>query len=249
MDDTWIRVLRPAARPAARLVCFPHAGGSAGYFLPLAQALDERVEVLAVQYPGRQDRYREPVVTDIGRLADRLTGVLASELAPPYAFFGHSMGAVVAFEVTRRLRQQAAPGPAFLSVSGRRAPSVTRPEGIHLLDDRGLMAEVAALDGTDARLLQDPEVVAMVLPAIRGDYTAIETYRCEPRQATVDCPVDVLIGDRDPRVSVDDAKAWAGHTTAGCDLRVFPGGHFYLRDAWPELAVHVGGRLLAPSSR
>ncbi|MEK8104563.1 thioesterase domain-containing protein [Micromonospora sp. M12] len=149
----------------------------------------------------------------------------------------------MAFEVTRRLEERGLAGPAALFVSGRRAPSIVVESRVHLLDDAGVLAEMRRLDGTDARLLLDEEVVRMIMPSIRGDYTAIETYHCLPPSATVSCPVEALIGDNDSRVSVDQAKAWADHTTAGFGLRVFPGGHFYLIDAAPEIAAHLADRL------
>ncbi|MBG0566147.1 thioesterase II family protein [Actinoplanes aureus] len=245
MDQTWIRAARRLPQAPVRLVCFPHAGGSASYFAPHARLLGDDVEVLAVQYPGRQDRYREPAITDLGRLADRLADVLAGTVPGPFAFFGHSMGAIVAFEVTRRLERRGAPAPRVLFVSGRRAPSLVREDNVHRRDDAGVIAEMSRLGGTDMSLLTDPEVIEMIMPALRADYTAIETYRCDPADATVGSPIEVLTGDSDTRVSVVDAKGWADHTTAGCELRVFPGGHFYLAERATEVVAHIAARLEA----
>lgn len=220
-------------------MCLPHAGGSATAYFGLSKALAPEVEVVAVQYPGRQDRRAEPCVDDLGALADHVADALPGAVDPgrPLVLFGHSMGAIVAFEVARRLeaRAGAGPRPAWLFASGRRAPSRYRPENVHRRGAAALRSELVALDGTNARLLDDPEVMAMFLPALEADYRAIETYRSEDG-ATVACPVTALVGSTDPRTSLDEAKAWADHTTAAFDLHVFEGGHFFLDAHLGDLA-------------
>ncbi|MEU5545504.1 alpha/beta fold hydrolase [Streptomyces sioyaensis] len=232
-DGLWCRRFHPAPDAGRRLVCFPHAGGSASFYHPVSAALSPRVDVLAVQYPGRQDRRQEPALDDIGLLADRIAEALEAWTDRPLTFFGHSMGALVAFEVARRLEREG-DGPVRLFASGRRAPSAYRDEQVHRRDDDGIVAELRALSGTDARVLDDEEMLRMVLPALRSDYKAVETYRSEPG-AVVRCPVTVLVGDDDPKTSLDEARCWDAHTTGACDLRVFPGGHFYLADRPTEV--------------
>lgn len=186
--------------------------------------------MLAVQYPGRQDRRREPLVDSIPRLADHIADALERQGADSAAYFGHSMGAVLAYEVAQRLRERAAQGPARLFVSGRRAPSRRRPGGpgrVHLRDDDGLVAELRKVGGTDPSFLNDRELLAEILPVTRNDYKAIETYVWADRPP-LDCPITALVGDHDPQTTSDEAAAWAEHTTGAFDLRVFPGGHFYL---------------------
>ncbi|MEV5431927.1 alpha/beta fold hydrolase [Streptomyces sp. NPDC052701] len=246
-DDLWIRRFRPASDAPERLVCFPHAGGSASFYLPVSTALSPRVDVVAVQYPGRQDRRREPGLTSVAELADRVTEALAAWTDRPLTFFGHSMGAVVAFEVARRM-ERAGSGPVRLFASGRRAPSRVREETVHTLDDDGVVAELRALDGTDTQFLEDEELLRMVLPAIRSDYQAVETYRCEPG-ATVRCPVTVLTGDADPKTSLDEARDWERHTLAGADVRVFPGGHFFLSERPADVLAVLTEHFAATASR
>jgi surfactin synthase thioesterase subunit len=245
--DQWVRRFSPAAQAGTRLVCFPHAGGSASYFLPVSRALAPRVEVLSLQYPGRQDRRHEPCLTSIATLADQATAALLPWLDRPTAFFGHSMGAVLAFEVTRRLHAHGVI-PTVLFVSGRRAPSTYRLETTHRGTDAQLAQELRGLDGTEASLLQDDDLLNMILPAVRGDYTAIETYPGTP-DGTVDAPVVALIGVDDPKVTGDEAAAWARHTTAGFSLHPFPGGHFYLNSEAPAVIRLISDRLAAPASR
>jgi len=229
--DLWCRRYRPAKSGAGQLICFPHAGGSASFYLPVSAALSVAVDVLAIQYPGRQDRRREPPVDDIARLADLIHAVLLRGPGDargdwPLTFFGHSMGAIVAFEVARRLEADGR-GPVRIFASGRRAPSTSRNETVHLRDDAGILEEVRRLNGTGSAILQEEEIMRAALPALRADYRAIETYTCAPG-ATVSCPISVLVGDDDPKVTLDEANAWARHTVGTFDFHMFAGGHFYL---------------------
>ncbi|MFI5916058.1 thioesterase II family protein [Dactylosporangium sp. NPDC051541] len=226
-DTRWIRRFgaAPAGRP--RLVCFPHAGGAASYYFAYSRALAPEVDVLAVQYPGRQERRLEPLLDNVAALADAIAAALPRPDGVPFAFFGHSMGAVLAFEVTRRLQQDGRTLPEHVFVSGRRAPSRWRPGAVHLKDDAGLVAEMRAVGGTDPRFFEDQELVAAALTATRNDYKAIERYEYHPGEPLT-CPVTALVGDCDPQATVEDAEAWREHTAARFALRVFPGGHFYL---------------------
>ncbi|MDH2430513.1 alpha/beta fold hydrolase [Sphaerisporangium sp. TRM90804] len=234
MTDTvtatpWVRRFHPAGQAPARLVCFPHAGGSATYYFPVSRALSPDADVLAVQYPGRQDRRSEPCVDDVRVLADLVVAELLPWCDRPVTLFGHSLGATLAFEVALRLEAEGIV-PRTLFASGRRAPSRHREhERVHLSDDAHLVGTIKRMSGTDAGLLADEEVLRAVLPAIRGDYKAAETYRYRPGDLLA-CPVVVLNGRSDQEVTVEEAQAWAGQTTGPCVLRWFTGGHFYLND-------------------
>ncbi|WP_043263393.1 alpha/beta fold hydrolase [Streptomyces sp. CT34] len=226
-SNRWIRRFRPAPEAPCGLVCFPHAGGSAAFYFPMARELSPQLDVLAVQYPGRQDRLSEPCLEDIHELADRATAALEPWTDRPLALFGHSMGATVAYEVARNLARAGTP-PLGLFASARRAPSRHRDLAVHRRDDDGLVAALKELSGTDEQVLGDEELLRMVLPAVRADYKAVETYRhrAGPR---LSCPVSVLVGDDDPVTTPEEADAWREHTTGRCELTVFPGGgHFYL---------------------
>ncbi|MGI8331419.1 thioesterase II family protein [Actinomadura scrupuli] len=232
--ETWIRHYHQAADGAVRLLCFPHAGGSASFYFPVSAQLSPAVGVGAVQYPGRQDRRAEGNIDNIPDLADAIFHAVRRLDERPLAFFGHSMGAVLAYEVALRLEQDGAAPLVRLVVSGRRAPSRHRTTLVHQQDDQGIIAELRRLSGTQSDLLGDPETVEMILPAIRNDYRAIETYRPVPGRS-LSCPVVAYVGDQDPQVTIDEAKSWADHTTGPFDLRVFPGGHFYLIDRSKEI--------------
>nr|AXL05590.1 thioesterase [uncultured bacterium] len=223
-------------------MCLPHAGGSASFFFPVGKALAPTVEVLAVQYPGRQDRRDEPVLDSIPELADQIVHALRHTGDRPLALFGHSMGAILAYEVALRMPDAGLPAPTHVFVSGRRAPCCDRRDPIPQLSDARIVSELKTLSGTDAAMLDDPEVLAMILPAMRGDYRAVQTYRHDPDRK-LDCPVTILTGDDDPRVCIDEAKAWAEHTTGPTDLEVFPGGHFYLVDQSEQVIATLTRRL------
>ncbi|MEV6182852.1 alpha/beta fold hydrolase [Streptomyces sp. NPDC052015] len=232
----WIRRFHQSPADAPRLVCLPHAGGSASYYFPFSAALQPGVQVLAVQYPGRQDRRSDPCPVTVSEYAEAICRALdeVPDLGE-FALFGHSMGAVLGFEVTRLMEQRLGNSPVRLFASGRRAPSRVRGERAHTLDDDGLVRELTTLDGTDSRLLDDPEMRELLLPMIRSDYRTVETYRCEPG-AAVACPVTVLTGDVDPRTTAEEARDWKVHTSADCDVREFSGGHFFLNDHQKEIA-------------
>ncbi|MGY1503348.1 thioesterase II family protein [Streptomyces sp. QTS52] len=242
--DLWIRRYHPAQHSEVRLLCLPHAGGSASFYFPVSQALAPHVEVLAVQYPGRQDRRLEPCVESIPELADHLLPLLLDEWTDrPLALFGHSMGASLAFELAGLLEQRAGVVPVMLFASGRRAPSRFRvEEDVHGRGDEALLAEIKRLAGTDSRILGDDEVLRMVLPAIRSDYRAAELYRPQ-RVHQVSCPVTALVGDTDPKAPLDDVRAWQEHTTGGFAMEVYPGGHFYLTEQAPRLIRRIADTL------
>ncbi|MBE4734231.1 MULTISPECIES: thioesterase II family protein [Streptomyces] len=262
MAGEWLRRFHPQdpaprlGSEALRLICFPHAGGAASAFLPLARALAPAVEVVAAQYPGRQDRRGERPIDDMDRLADALTEQVRSRVTGPYALFGHSMGAVAAYEVARRLAERSLPGPEALILSGRGAPTARPARYDSLRTDEDILRVVRLLGGTTPRVLEDPELREMVMPALRADYRAIGGYEWRPGPR-LDVPFTVLVADDDPVVSVDEAKAWGELTTATTTTRVFGGGHFFLDTQLPGLVEAVtaaltgaeAGRLAAAEGR
>ncbi|WP_234312472.1 thioesterase II family protein [Streptomyces griseus] len=228
-------------------MCFPHAGGSASSFLPLSRALGERLDVLAVQYPGRQDRRREEPYRSIGAHADALAEALAPLTAEPYALFGHSMGAVLAYETARRLAASGRPAPSRVFLSGRGAPSPRPSVHDRLGDDAAILRAVRGLGGTGPAVLDDPELLEMVMPALRADYGALGAYTWDGGAPLVS-PVTALVGDADPVVPVEEAAAWSGHTTGEFGLRVLPGGHFYLDECTAAVCDIITTGLLAAGS-
>ncbi|WP_077799500.1 thioesterase II family protein [Streptomyces sp. JHA26] len=229
LRQRWIRRFHPSQDSEVTVVCFPHAGGSASYFLPVSARLAPHAEVLALQYPGRQDRRSEPALTSVDALVDGITDALRDHADRPLVFFGHSMGGTLAYETARRLEAESPGRLLGLVVSGRRSPGSVREDKVHLMDDAGLLAQIRRLQGTDAALLDDEDVVQMILPALRADYTAVEQYVYRPGPE-LSCPLYVYTGDADPQVREDEAKGWAEHTCADFRIRTFTGGHFYLAE-------------------
>lgn len=243
--EDWIRRFHPNPDARIRLICLPHAGGSAPFYFPVSRALTPEIEVLAMQYPGRMDRRRETMIDDIAALSDAVFRALEPALRGdprPFAVFGHSMGATVGYELARRC-EAAGLRPVRLFASGRRAPSRQLHETVHKRDDAGLIADIKRLSGTDDRVFGDEELLAMLLPAIRNDYKAAETYVHRRPELTLGCPVTVLTGDRDPKVDLESAEAWREHTTGPCEVLVYPGGHFYLVPRAREVLSVITGRL------
>ncbi|MGW7609100.1 thioesterase II family protein [Streptomyces sp. NPDC054766] len=250
MNSTWFRRFTTAAGDGPRLVCFPHAGGSATAFKDLARALPADFDVVCVQYPGRQDRYNEAPFTDLTALVEAVAGELARELAAdrgrPYALFGHSMGALVAFETARLLARGELPGPQRLFLSGRGGPD-TGGIPYHLYDDDDVLADVRRLGGTEQAMLEDPDILDLVLPALRADYRALGTYGWRGG-VPLAAAVTVLTGDSDPMMTVQDAQTWRAHTTGDFAVEVFPGGHFYLFDQLERVAAAVTEGLLTEAA-
>ncbi|MFE9025049.1 thioesterase II family protein [Streptomyces iakyrus] len=242
--DSWIRGFGLAPAAPVRLLCFPHAGGTAAYYRPLAAALAPDVDILAVQYPGRQERFRERLVDTVGELADGVADAVHPLLHQPVSFFGHSMGAAVAYEVALRL-QARGHRLRTLFVSGQSTPSARRDRGVHSLPDGLLAAELERLGATDPAILADRELLGVLLPVIRADYRAIETYRRSDEPA-LDCPIVTLTGTADPYVRPSEAAAWAGLTRHDFAFHELPGDHFFL-EAQRDRVCEILRRHLVPS--
>lgn len=216
--------------------------------MQLARALSADVDVVSVQYPGRQDRYQEEPFTAVAPLVEAVAEELAQELAAdpgrPYALFGHSMGALVAFETARLLVARGElPMPQRLFLSGRGAPRPGTSAQYEFYDDADVLAELRRLGGTDQSMLENPEVLEHVLPALRADYRALAAYDWHGESPPA--PITTLIGDSDPMVTVQEAATWQEQTRGEFDLKVFPGGHFYLVDQIDQVTAAVTEGLLA----
>lgn len=232
---TWVRTLAVASDAAVRCVCFPHAGGAAAFYSPLAKALAPAFAVQAVQYPGRQDRWREDFASSVESMADAVVAELATDL--PLVLFGHSMGAAVAFEVALRLEARGV-APVALFASGRRGPATSRSWHGHDPDDATLLAEVRLLGGPDADLLTDPALRGVAMPPLRADFRVAGAYRYTGDRV-LRCPIVALVGHADPVASLAQVREWGRHTAEELTLEVFPGGHFFLTDHLAEVAELV----------
>jgi medium-chain acyl-[acyl-carrier-protein] hydrolase len=222
-------------RATLRLFCFPYAGGGAQIYRHWSSSLPPSVEVCAVQLPGRGNRLMEPPFTSITDAVAHLTAAFAPLLDRPLVLFGHSMGALISFELARSLRRTYGVEPRHLFVSGRRAPHIprTRPP-IDQLPDPELIEELQRLNGTPREVLDNEELMQLMLPTIRADFALVRSYRYEP-DAPLACPITALGGLQDEDVPREQLEAWREHTAAACTVRMFAGDHFFLQSAEPLL--------------
>src|SRR5271166_3984302 len=233
--NRWLH--RPSTRPHAvlNLFCFSHAGGAASTFRLWPAGLPSWVEVWAVQLPGRGNRWREPLISTIPALVEAFIPTLLPHLRRPFAFFGHSMGAVLASEIVRALIEREAIAPCHLFVSSRRPPHMPASEtSLHTLPDNEFIREVdQRYGGVPSELLHSPDLLTLLVPVLRADITALETFRARKSDA-LPCPISAFGGAQDPLVPRNQLEAWRDQTDGPYRVRMFPGGHFYMdsqRDA------------------
>jgi medium-chain acyl-[acyl-carrier-protein] hydrolase len=225
------RVLRrlPAkVNPRARVLCFHHAGGTAYEFRRWESHLSQGVEVCAVQLPGRDERINDPPLRTLEHLLAEVLPAIKSVTDRPYVMFGHSMGAIVAFETARSLRRAALPQPSHLFVSARRAPQLRGAgESSRLLNDAAFIRQIRRYGGLPAEIEQSP-LLELCLPTLRADVEVIESYE-HREEAPLECPLTACGGASDADGNATLMTGWREHTSASFELRMFPGGHFYIR--------------------
>lgn len=226
-EERWVRPFRDDDGCATKLVCLPHAGGWASAYHTWPRGLPSDVGVLAVVYPGREDRCREPFATALETLADDIADALGGLSGHRLVLFGHSMGASVAHEVALRLHKRGRP-PAALCVSGRRPPHALDGRRTFSGTDEKIIRDLGRFDASSAEVFADPDLREMLLPAIRADYRLVDAYPGGHRPP-LDCPVYAYTGADDPEVAPEQMRAWADVTHGAFRLRVLPGGHFYLK--------------------
>ncbi len=220
------------------LYVFPHAGGSPKYYVPFSRAFNSDVRRIAVQYPGRDGSHDLGSFSTIGDLAERVAQLLPASDGP-VAFFGHSMGALVSFEVARRFEEAGRPVAAMF-VSASAAPGRIGSDYIPE-SDRGLLDAVQEATGVNPEFLENEEFAARILPTLRG-FKAIMKYDC-PAEATVSCPIAAYLGDEDEIATPEKVRPWAERTTGEFTMREFPGHHFYLNDHLPELVGDIEAKI------
>lgn len=227
-NSPWI-TSRPLPSARLRLFCFPFAGGSAAHFLPWQSALSPEIQVCAVQPPGRGARFHEPPLTDWGSVIGQLCEVLSEYDDLPYAFFGHSLGGLLAFELTRACVDSALPLPRHLFVSATNAPSTTpdRPD-VTRMNDEALIARLRDYNGTPAEVIDNRELMELLLPVIRADLTLLQNYRYQVRDPLT-VPLSIMAGTTDSHLAHQTFSAWKDETTGPFCQHSFAGDHFYIQ--------------------
>ncbi|CAN5135288.1 alpha/beta fold hydrolase [soil metagenome] len=246
-SDEWFVRARQNPGAPARLFCFPHAGGAASAYYGWGVALPG-VDVVAVQPPGREGRMREPLIVDSRILISRLADALEPRLDRPYIFFGHSMGALMAYEVALELRRRGNRLPSHLYVSGRRSPTVAETGALlHRLPDRELVQELnRRFAGMPTAITEDAELLALFLPIIRADVTLLETH-VFTANAPLEVPTSAFGGVDDPGTTPELLTAWQALIAPPVSVQNFAGGHFYLHqhraDFLSKLNADLSARL------
>lgn len=226
--NSWVKCPQPNPDASLRLFCFPHVGAGASIFRKWSDRLPPYIEVYAIQLPGRENRLKEAPFTHISPLVQTLTQVLRPYLTSPFAFFGHSMGALISFELTRQLRAQQQPSPVQLFISGRRAPQIpARNPLIHTLPEPEFLAELRRLNGTPQAVLENSELMQMVLPVLRADFSICGTYTYS-HEPPLDCSISAFGGLDDSEETYDLLELWNKQTHSSFSLQMLPGDHFFL---------------------
>lgn len=242
--NRWICQLTPHDGEL-RVFCFPYAGGSPHTFANWRSAFSKRIGIYTVQLPGRGRRLEEPSLDRLVSLASPIAKAIGAMADRPYVLFGHSMGALLAFETARVLRQMGCVKPAQLIASAYGAPQLPRRQPpIHLLDQDAFVSHIREMGGTPAELFRHQELLDLVVPILRTDFAAIENYVYRPA-AKLDTPIMALVGKTDAFVSIREMTAWQDQTEAPFSLHVFNGGHFFLHTAEVDLLRLMSAELTA----
>lgn len=244
-------LVTPESRPAAkiRLICFPFAGGDITTYLPWLPLLDQRIELVIVQLPGRGRRSAEKPFSRMDLLVEELFGAMFSLLDKPFSFFGHSMGSKIAFELAKLLYSKGFPTPDHFFASGSASPCVPRRAApIHRLPDSAFIARITKLSGVPQAVLDNQELMNFLLPMLRADFKLIETY-VGRRDCVIPGSLTMLGGVDDVVVSTDELSKWSQHFQHSAATRLFQGGHFYLHSFVDDLVQTVNATLVAAHAR
>jgi surfactin synthase thioesterase subunit len=243
-SSPWV-LRRSGLQRQCRLFCFAYAGGSATHFADWQAALGPSIEVCAVQLPGRGARFHEAPISDLSTLIPAIAAAIDGYTDLPFAFFGHSMGGLLAFELTRHLRRHRLPMPQHLFVSGCAAVRYRRePQGTHLLDDAALCEKLKEYNGTPPEILANDELMSLVLPTIRADFAIGETYKYQPEEP-LQLAISVLAGKMDDFTSPEQVHGWQEETQLPCEIAWFDGDHFFIHSQRRQVLDYVYA-VLAP---
>jgi medium-chain acyl-[acyl-carrier-protein] hydrolase len=234
VNSIWL-TRAPRSNARLRLFCLPYAGGGSSIFRNWQECLAPSIDPVPIQLPGRDARLLEKPNPDVHAVVEMLSEALEPYLDRPFALFGHSLGALISFELCRRLRLNGCPAPVRLFVSAFHAPqNPRRGKTIHHLSDSEFLEELRELGGTPEAVLRDRELMQILLPIVRSDFQMHETYAYR-ESAPLDCPISAFGGLQDRHVPEADLRAWRAQTSADFSLKMFPGDHFFLHTARKSL--------------
>ena len=234
---------KPNPQSRLRLFCFPYAGGTAAVFRSWSQYLPSEIELCAVQYAGRGSRLAEPLGEDVMEVLNGVYQDLQPFLKKPFAFFGHSMGALVSYEFARRLQREEQPGPFQVFVSGCSAPHVRELKSTYNLPEPEFIAELRHLQGTPEEVLDNAELMQLMMPIIRADFKVSQTYEYVPGPP-LECPIRAFGGLKDEMVPREEVEAWSEHTGGSFRAQMLPGDHFFLNTSESLLTRIIAQELI-----
>lgn len=246
-NTSWLILGKPRRKTRLRLFCFPYAGGGASIFRQWQEDMPEGIEVCAVQLPGRENRIAEPPFRILSSLIEAMVEALAPYFDVPFAFFGHSLGVKIAFELVRELRRKKDIQPVHLFVSGARPPHVPEPRPLHQLSEHDFIEELRRYSATPEVVLQSRELMEMYLPILRADFSIDETY-IYYEDNPLDCPISAFGGTEDKEANREELDAWRQHTLSSFTLQMFQGDHFFIKSS-QLLLLHSISRVLAQHLR
>jgi medium-chain acyl-[acyl-carrier-protein] hydrolase len=234
-SGSWFFVPRRLANPRVRVFCFPYAGGSATLFRDWPKELPGDVELIGVQLPGRAFRLKDPPFTQMSSLLDELENQLGPHLDVPFVFWGHSFGAILAYELIRRFEKQGRTLPLMAILSGRKAPHLPNTGfDVRGMGDDEFIEELRKLGGTPDEIINNRRLMNLVLPALRADFELLNTWQHESGQ-TLAVPLRIVGGKEDLPIKLEDLEAWGQYTRSGFSVHLFKGDHFYVHHAEDEL--------------
>lgn len=232
-----------------RLICLPYAGGSRQVFAPWQSALQRRIELVTPELPGRGHRIMEPPLNRLADVVDWLMVELGDHLTGDFSLWGHSMGALLAYELSHAVKRRTGQQPRHLFVTGALPPPFRRrADAYRHLDDEELIASLALMNGTPPEVLANRELMALLLPSIRADFAVCETYAWNPRPDMLQVPITVVGGDCDPDIALEKLQGWRTCTHGETRVIDMKGDHFFLRNHVNTLAELFVETLLSPAS-
>ncbi|MEO1427753.1 MAG: thioesterase II family protein [Cyanobacteria bacterium J06633_8] len=241
--DNWITFPKPNPKADVRLFCFPYAGGSSTIFRPWLNKLPNNIEICPIELPGRGSKIQQAPFNRLEPIIKFLSLQIQPYLDKPFTFFGHSMGGLLSFELTRLLYKEYKISPIHLFISARSAPQIIDSKPlIHTLPESEFINKLRDYNGTPDAVLQNKELMQLFLPILRADFAVLETYTYH-HAPPLECPISVFGGLEDDKVSVEELEAWRTQTNHNFLLQMFSGGHFFINDYYSLLIEKISEML------
>ena len=231
-----------------KLFCFPYAGGGSHIFYKWKAKIGNHVELIPVELTGRGKRFNEPLYKNVYEAVEDICAQIAPYLDSNFAFFGHSLGAMLSYEVARKLKQENSVEPLHLFFSGRGAPNIQRKnrKEYHKLNDFDFKGKIKSMGGTPKEFFNNEELLNLYLPVLRNDFKLASEYIQDRDSIKFDCPINVFVG-KDEEIESNEIDAWKYHTNNNCSVEYFNGGHFFINEEYEEM-ISIMNRVLEKKS-